>query len=99
MTRAEPPICTDAGSVPAGTLAAQIWALCALKGSGRTGPKEFRWVLIAAIVNAAAGPRPSSSLSRHPVMDPRADALVALVGRCGVDYVAALAREPCLRST
>jgi hypothetical protein len=29
------PFCVDAGSVPVKTLAAQIWAFCAVKGSGR----------------------------------------------------------------
>ena len=38
-TRAEP-FCADAGSVPVKTLAAQIWAFCALKGSSRTAPKN-----------------------------------------------------------
>ena len=39
-TRTELPFCADAGSVPVKTLAAQIWAFCALKGSSRTAPKN-----------------------------------------------------------
>ena len=36
----DPPLCADAGSVPVKTLAAQIWAFCALKDSSRTAPKN-----------------------------------------------------------
>ena len=37
----DPPICTNAGSLPVKTLAAQIWAFCALKGGGRTAMKSL----------------------------------------------------------